>query len=136
MKIKHNAARLIVLFVAVFGMICLPLLYTGGYEKGYDQGRADAMDKWYDIGYSAGYDAGFAEGASFYSNVRSESGIASDNYSSESSDSAVQSIKWVYVTNTGTKYHRADCSYLRDSSRRISYHDAINSGYEPCSRCY
>lgn len=41
----------------------------------------------------------------------------------------------VYITRTGSKYHRAGCSYLK-SSIPISKSDAIAAGYTPCSRCY
>lgn len=41
----------------------------------------------------------------------------------------------VYVTDTGSKYHRAGCSYLRSSSHPIDINKAIQSGYSPCSRC-
>lgn len=40
----------------------------------------------------------------------------------------------VYVTNTGTKYHREGCSYLH-SSRAMTIKRAEASGYGPCSRC-
>jgi len=40
----------------------------------------------------------------------------------------------VYVTNTGTKYHRDGCSYLK-SKIQMNLTDAVNNGYEPCSRC-
>lgn len=40
----------------------------------------------------------------------------------------------VYVTNTGSKYHRAGCSYLK-SSNEITLEAAVNQGYSPCSRC-
>ena len=42
--------------------------------------------------------------------------------------------KIVYVTSSGTKYHRSGCSYLQ-SSRPLSRSDAIAAGYGPCSRC-
>lgn len=45
-------------------------------------------------------------------------------------DSAV-----VYITDSGNKYHRANCSYLKKSKHEISLSDAISQGYEPCSRC-
>jgi micrococcal nuclease len=41
----------------------------------------------------------------------------------------------VYITNTGKKYHRAGCSYLRQSQKAISLDEAIRLGYTPCSRC-
>ena len=40
-----------------------------------------------------------------------------------------------YVTNSGTKYHRANCSYLSKSRHAISLTDAKAGGYQPCSRC-
>ena len=41
----------------------------------------------------------------------------------------------VYITETGSKYHRAGCRYLRKSSHPMSLEEAIDSGYEPCSVC-
>jgi hypothetical protein len=41
----------------------------------------------------------------------------------------------VYVTNTGKKYHRAGCSYLRQSQHTIPKGEAIKRGYGPCSKC-
>ncbi len=41
----------------------------------------------------------------------------------------------VYVTNTGEKYHREDCRYLRKSSIAISLSDAITQGYTACKVC-
>ncbi|MFL6284451.1 MAG: thermonuclease family protein [Pyrinomonadaceae bacterium] len=40
----------------------------------------------------------------------------------------------VYVTRTGTKYHRLNCQYLRRSRVPISLKEAKQS-YEPCSVC-
>ena len=44
--------------------------------------------------------------------------------------------KYVYVTKTGTKYHRPWCSYLGKTVFYMTPEDAIASGYTPCSRCY
>jgi micrococcal nuclease len=41
----------------------------------------------------------------------------------------------VYVSGSGTKYHRSDCYTLRKSKREISLSEAVRSGYEPCSLC-
>ncbi|MFH1231012.1 MAG: thermonuclease family protein [Planctomycetota bacterium] len=40
----------------------------------------------------------------------------------------------VYVTRTGTKYHRADCKYLSKSKIPISLKEA-KTKYQPCSVC-
>jgi len=42
----------------------------------------------------------------------------------------------VYVTITGEKYHKSNCSYLRQSKIQINLSDAKAQGYTPCSRCY
>ena len=41
----------------------------------------------------------------------------------------------VYITKTGSKYHRGTCSYLRKSKFPISLWEAKARGYTPCSRC-
>jgi micrococcal nuclease len=41
----------------------------------------------------------------------------------------------VYVTNTGKKYHREDCSSLSRSKIALPLGDAWQSGYEPCGIC-
>jgi len=40
----------------------------------------------------------------------------------------------VYVTRTGSKYHRDGCTYLK-SRIPISLRSAKARGYTPCSRC-
>ncbi|MDO4491388.1 MAG: LapB repeat-containing protein [Lachnospiraceae bacterium] len=42
----------------------------------------------------------------------------------------------VYITRTGSKYHRGGCQYLRDSCIETSLSDAQAMGLTPCSRCY
>lgn len=41
----------------------------------------------------------------------------------------------VYITNTGKKYHRSSCSYLRKSKIKISLSKARARRYTACSRC-
>jgi len=42
----------------------------------------------------------------------------------------------VYVTETGSKYHRAGCSSLRHSKRAMSLKEAKAAGYTACKRCH
>lgn len=42
----------------------------------------------------------------------------------------------VYITDTGSKYHRAGCQYLWNSSHAISLSTAKSYGYTACSRCW
>lgn len=41
----------------------------------------------------------------------------------------------VYITKTGSKYHRAGCRYLSKSAIPIERKEAIAKGYTPCSVC-
>lgn len=41
----------------------------------------------------------------------------------------------VYITDTGEKYHRYGCQYLRESCHPIALSTAQNLGYTPCKRC-
>lgn len=41
----------------------------------------------------------------------------------------------VYITETGGKYHRWSCRYLKDSCYEISLSKAIARGYTACSVC-
>lgn len=41
----------------------------------------------------------------------------------------------VYITRTGSKYHRAGCRYLSKSCIPISRADAVAQGYTPCKVC-
>ena len=42
----------------------------------------------------------------------------------------------VYVTKTGNKYHKSNCSYLKKSKIQTTLSEAQSQGYTPCSRCY
>lgn len=42
----------------------------------------------------------------------------------------------VYVTASGTKYHRDGCSHLSDTKEAIALEEALRLGYAPCADCY
>lgn len=52
----------------------------------------------------------------------------------ESNNLSDDTTQIVYITNTGSKYHRAGCSYLK-SKKAITKEQAVSQGYSPCSRC-
>lgn len=81
----------------------------------------------YELGYQDGKEAANAEtqNDSSYTTNDTEEADHSNNASNDT----------VYVTDTGSCYHQAGCSYLRSSSHAISLEEAIDEGYEPCSRC-
>lgn len=41
----------------------------------------------------------------------------------------------VYVTNTGTRYHRENCTHTAKSAHPLTIKSAEEKGYSPCSRC-
>lgn len=41
----------------------------------------------------------------------------------------------VYITNTGEKYHRSWCRYLKYSKHRVTLKSAKRRGYTPCKVC-
>jgi len=41
----------------------------------------------------------------------------------------------VYITKTGTKYHKSGCRYLSKSKTSISKKEAIANNYTACSVC-
>ncbi len=57
------------------------------------------------------------------------------NFSGESSQGGFQE-EIVYITKTGTKYHRQGCPYLKYSTQAIDRKEAMMNGYGPCSLCF
>lgn len=42
----------------------------------------------------------------------------------------------VYITDSGSKYHPEDCWHMPNGSTPVSLSEAIDAGYEPCSKYY
>lgn len=118
------------------------------YSKGYNAGEAKGHAEGYDEGYKAAY----AEQADIDTEDQHLAGEAPQSSSGESSPAPAPEPEpepeptpapaepdattvAVFVTNTGGKYHRYGCRYLRESKNNISLAEAISRGYEPCSVC-
>jgi len=42
----------------------------------------------------------------------------------------------VYVTANGTKYHKADCRFIKDrETQKLDKQAAVEQGYVPCQKC-
>lgn len=54
----------------------------------------------------------------------------------EVSNNNTNESEYVYVTQTGSKYHQIWCSYLSNSCFSMTLNDALSAGYDACSRCY
>ena len=105
--------------------------YDNGRKAGYDEGKSDGYTSGYAEGKKDGYASGYAEGKA---SVKSTSSSSSSSRST--SNSTQTTSQTVYVTATGSKYHRSGCSYLRQSCYSISLNDAKAQGYTACSRCW
>ncbi|QIB67795.1 hypothetical protein Ami103574_10345 [Aminipila butyrica] len=79
--------------------------------------------------------------AAVQAQAKAEQELAIQQAAAEKQESAeletvqVQDNYTVYITETGEKYHRDGCQYLRQSKISVSKSDAINLGKTPCSRC-
>ena len=94
------------------------------YEDGYNDGHKDG----YEEGKTDGYEDGFIIGRK-----------SSSNSNTPETTSSSYSPTTVFVTPSGSKYHRFDCFYLDGAAYTISYdspEQAESAGYGSCSRCF
>lgn len=127
--------------------ICLLLILCGcnseeDYKAGYDEG--------YNAGYEAGYDeadsdaeATIKQKENIINGLRSQindlEGQVETLTSSDYTESRIQNSNTgitVYITETGEKYHKHGCQYLRESRIVVNKSYAESKGYTPCSVCY
>lgn len=115
--------------------------YSEGYNEGYDDGNSDGYDDGYDDGNSDGYNDGYDDGS-----LEGHSQGYDEGYNDANSNDYTQSYNnnqsysydvspIVYITLTGSKYHRITCSYLKNSAVEISRKQAEIRGYSACSKC-
>lgn len=113
--------------------------YDEGYEKGtYDQGLKD-KDIWTEKVTAArqeGYEKGYRVGSDALAASLEDRIQEAQSTRRSTSNSTQTTSQTVYVTATGSKYHRSGCSYLRQSCYSISLDDAKARGYTACSRCW
>lgn len=100
---------------------------VAGYNSGYSEARSDLASE-YDDSYSDGYSEGYTDG---YGDCLYDYDIDDPDYASPKTTEET-----VYITTSGSKYHRSGCSYLSKSQIAISLSDAQSRGYTACSRCF
>ena len=77
------------------------------------------------------------ETASAKETTNGEAAPAAETSSSETAPTdQTPSSETVYVTKSGTKYHKSTCSHLRTSKIEMPLADAKAHGYTPCSHCF
>lgn len=57
-------------------------------------------------------------------------------FSSLTTLTCAASTTYVYVTKTGSKYHKYGCDYLDNMPHKLTQSDAISRGYAPCKVCH
>lgn len=134
-KISWGYALLLaVILAAVAGFVCWEYGQETGYEAGYSEMQAklqDIRETSYDQGYNDGYAARDLE--EHYTIDWDKAEASAKEKDQQQYDAMSETV---YITNTGEKYHRSGCQYLRQSKIAISLDDAINKGYTACSRCW
>ena len=124
---------------------------TSQLDEKHTEGYAEGFDNGYQTGYKNGKKVGRAEakeeaaeekrddnkdsGSSGSYRPYSSSGASGSSNSSSTSSSVFNSGTTVYVTDTGSKYHRYGCQYLRESCHGMTLSKAKQAGYTACSRC-
>lgn len=106
-----------------------------GYSTGHEEGYSSGLEEGKTQGYAEGYDAGLADGKKAAAPAVTASGSGGSGEKAVSAPSSQETSTTVYITETGSKYHRAGCSYLKKSCISISLSNAKAQGYTPCSRC-
>ena len=62
--------------------------------------------------------------------------LSNANTSDSNKDDATSSkSNVVYITDSGNKYHKSGCSYLKNTKTKTTVEKAKNAGYEPCKIC-
>lgn len=85
------------------------------------------------VNYKTGAVSGKAVKKQTGSSSSAHKGSSGSKHNSTSTSSSAK--KWVYITNTGTKYHAASCKYLSNSKHKITLKSAKAQGYTACSVC-
>lgn len=115
------------------GLLCLCIAVPAA-QAYYEPILQQSYDDGYKAGYAQGKTKGDSDGLAAGKRSVSTQTNTSPSYNTSDSQSSTSNSYTVYITDTGSKYHRSGCSYLK-SKHAISKADAVAAGYTPCSRC-
>lgn len=82
--------------------------------------------------YSAGFQKYYCASCAYYYGSDTKNAAASNHRREGTEPKTVT----VYITNTGSKYHRSGCQYLRKSCIKTTLASAQARGYTACSKCW
>lgn len=66
---------------------------------------------------------------------RQKTGVAATATSEKAAPLPYSTGNEVYVTESGRKFHRKDCRYVKKGGRPLTREEAVKLGYTPCSIC-
>lgn len=106
-------------------------------EQGTIVAVSDGMEITWNCTPSESWQAGEPKGSSAETGKTKENanGNSMDDEQNKEDVSGEDAEEKVYITKTGEKYHRADCTYLKGNGEEITLSEAKESGYEPCKKC-
>ncbi len=105
-------------------------------EQGTIVATSDGTDITWNCSPSDTWQAGEPTGNSSDNKTETEDAYNAGTSNNSDIDNSIdiKELK-VYVTDSGSKYHLAGCSYLSESSNELSLEEAKKEGYMPCSKC-
>lgn len=68
-------------------------------------------------------------------NTQNNTSVQPNNYTSQSKVITEEKNYTVYITKTGSKYHKSGCRYLKKSCIETTLRAAQAEGYDACSVC-
>ena len=107
-----------------------------GYNKGYAEGIESGKEAGYNNGYVIGYSQAKKDSVQPGSKLTEQQKAIADQYRPSEADLAKKQNVMVYITVSGSKYHKNGCQYLRSSKIAINKNTAIARGYSACSVCW
>lgn len=118
-KIK-NLVYSILSIVLILSLVSGAVVY---HNNTIDKAYADGIDVGYVEGKDIGYEKGYNKGYGYYENIKDEYEFFHE-YA-------------VITTSEGKKYHKYDCSHIKNSRFYIfNISSAKSKGYTPCRDCY
>ncbi len=70
------------------------------------------------------------------SQITAEGNSNDTNTTTDTTTTVESSVEYVWITKSGKKYHKENCSSLKKNSEKITLKQAQQSGKEPCKMCF
>ncbi len=70
------------------------------------------------------------------SQIAAEENLKNTNTKTDTTTTVENSDEYVWITKSGEKYHKENCSSLKKNSKKITLTQAQQSGKEPCKMCF